>query len=87
MQATFYILFSPGRNKYYVGHTADNITERIRKHKSNHKGFTGNTNDWRLVYSHMYETKKEAYARERIVKKWKSRRMIEKLIGSEHPDL
>ncbi|MBL7910664.1 MAG: GIY-YIG nuclease family protein [Bacteroidia bacterium] len=36
-----YILFSPSKNKYYVGHTGDDLVERIRKHNSNHKGFTG----------------------------------------------
>ncbi|MDP1799991.1 MAG: GIY-YIG nuclease family protein [Bacteroidota bacterium] len=35
-----YILFSPTKDKYYVGHTGDDLVERIRKHNSNHKGFT-----------------------------------------------
>ncbi|MEN9963268.1 MAG: hypothetical protein RL582_363, partial [Bacteroidota bacterium] len=48
--SNLYILFSTTLNKYYVGHTADEITERIRKHNSNHKGFTGGRGDWTLVY-------------------------------------
>ena len=40
-----YILYSETKNKYYVGYTRDSITERIRKHNSNHKGFTGETGD------------------------------------------
>jgi putative endonuclease len=86
MPATFYILFSSAANKYYVGHTADSISERLRKHNSNHKGFTGTYNDWKLVYQETYLSKEEAYSREREVKNWKSRKMIEKLIGSVHPD-
>jgi GIY-YIG catalytic domain len=55
---SFYILFSSNLDKYYIGHTGDDITERIRKHNSNHKGFTGKVGDWKLVYSENYPTKK-----------------------------
>jgi putative endonuclease len=79
-----YILFSASRNKYYVGHTGDELEERIRKHNSNHKGFTGKTGDWKIVYSEKFETKYLAYKRELEIKSWKSRTRIEKLIGLEH---
>lgn len=85
-----YILFSQIKNRYYVGITGDLLEERIRKHNSNHKGFTGKTGDWKLVYSEIYEQKSEALKREKQIKGWKSRILIEKLIakaGSEHPDL
>ncbi len=78
MNYFLYILFSENLNRYYVGHTS-NINERIRKHNSNHKGFTGKTNDWILVYSESFETKTQAYARERQVKEWKSRKKIVEL--------
>jgi putative endonuclease len=64
-----------------VGHTGDTIEERLRKHNSDHKGFTGKAGDWQIVYIEKYSTKEEAYARERTVKKWKSRVMIEALIN------
>ncbi|MEX2235618.1 MAG: GIY-YIG nuclease family protein [Cyclobacteriaceae bacterium] len=87
MEAVFYILYSPGSNKYYVGHTTEPIEERLRKHNSNHKGFTGKFHDWAIVYLEKYPSKDEAYAREREVKGWKSRKMIEQLMrSSEHPD-
>jgi len=35
---TFYILKSALLNTLYVSHTCDSITERLRKHTSNHKG-------------------------------------------------
>ena len=38
---------------------------------------------WELVFTKGYETKKEAQEAERKVKKWKSRKMIEKLIRGE----
>ncbi|HTM92889.1 MAG TPA: GIY-YIG nuclease family protein [Flavisolibacter sp.] len=84
MSYRFYILFSPTQNKYYIGHTGDAIEERLRKHNSNHKGFSGKVNDWKVVYTEAYETKELAYAREREIKSWKSRIRIERLIGSEH---
>ena len=83
----FYILFSSQANKYYIGHTI-HLSERLRKHNSNHLGFTGKFNDWQIVYSEKFNTKSEAYARERQIKKWKNRQRIELLIAknSEHPD-
>jgi len=86
MEAIFYILYSTSINKYYIGHTTETLEERIRKHNSNHRGFTGQNSDWQHVYFEVYSTKKDAYERERQVKKWKSRKLIEKLIGSGHPD-
>jgi len=84
-----YILYSASLDKYYVGHTCEVMAERLRKHNSNHRGFTGKAGDWRLVYRQSYSAKEEAYGREREIKRWKSRKKIEKLIsaaGSEHPD-
>lgn len=80
---TFYLLYSTSKDRYYIGHTGDNIEERLRKHNSNHKGFTGNTGDWQIVYSELYSTKEQAYARERTAKKWKSRIKIEALINKQ----
>ena len=75
-----YILFSKSLNKYYIGSTSD-IQERIRKHNSNHKGFTGKTNDWELVYTENFDSIQNARFREKQIKNWKSRIMIEKLIN------
>jgi len=82
-----YILYSESADKYYVGYTAAELRERIRTHQSKHRGFTGKASDWRLVWSEQFVSKAQAYARERQIKGWKSRKMIEKLVGSEHPDL
>jgi putative endonuclease len=80
-----YILFSANRNKYYIGHTGDLLSERLKRHNSNHKGFTGSFDDWVIVYTEEFETKQLAYKREREIKYWKSRKRIEQLItGSEH---
>ena len=80
----FYILFSQQRNCYYIGHTGDDLVERLRKHNSNHRGFTGTGGDWNVVYKEQFQCKREAYIREREVKAWKSKKRIEQLIGSGH---
>lgn len=83
---TFYILFSATKNKYYIGFTGDALSERLRKHISNHKGFTGSYSDWEVKYRECYTDKASAWKREKQVKNWKSRKMLEQLINSEHPD-
>jgi putative endonuclease len=81
-----YIIYSTQLDRYYVGHT-NNLEERVRKHNTNHKGYTGVVGDWQVVYSEIYQTKSAAYKREREVKKWKKRNQIERLIAeSEHND-
>ena len=83
----FYILHSQTLDRYYIGYTS-NLADRLKKHNTYHKGFTGRVNDWRVVYKEAYAEKSDAYARERQVKSWKSRKLIELLIdgGSAHPD-
>jgi putative endonuclease len=76
-----YILYSATLDQYYIGFTCNDLEERLRKHNSHHKGFTGKTNNWKLVYFESFKTKEEAYARERQIKGWKSRQMIASLIN------
>ncbi len=52
-----YILYSKSFNKYYIGATCENLEERLRKHNSNHSGFTGKTCDWVIVYAETFENK------------------------------
>ena len=82
-----YILFSQERNRYYIGSSGDDFNERLRKHNSNHKGFTGTNADWKLVYQEFFETVSEARKRELKIKSWKSRAAIEKLIPTVKPSL
>ena len=74
MSCSSYILFSASRNAFYVGHTRDDLSERLRKHNSNHKGFTGGCIDWEVVYFESFRDKSTAYKREREIKSWKSRK-------------
>ncbi|WP_294960180.1 GIY-YIG nuclease family protein [uncultured Flavobacterium sp.] len=79
MNFIVYILFSESKNRYYIGFTS-NLKERLTRHNQKSKGFTGNANDWKVVYTENYETKELAYKRELQIKSWKSRIKIEELI-------
>ena len=79
--ATFYILYSAKIDRYYIGYTTESMTDRLQKHLRNHSGFTGQTKDWLVVYTEIFSSSSEAFARERAVKGWKSRKKIEALIG------
>jgi len=62
------------------------MDERLRKHNSGHKGFTGKYRDWKVVYVENFESKVLAYAGEQEVKKWKNKKRLVRLIaGSEPP--
>ncbi|WP_034964985.1 GIY-YIG nuclease family protein [Chryseobacterium sp. FH1] len=78
----FYILFSETLNKFYVGHTSEELDERLRKHLSSHSGFTAKAKDWKIVYSEKFTDKSSAYKRELKIKSWKSKVKIIELIKS-----
>ncbi len=74
-----YILYSKTLDKYYIGSTND-VVNRLKKHLSNHKGYTSKAKDWIVVYQEECDSKEVAVKREFSIKKWKSRKMIEVLI-------
>ena len=80
MRFCVYILYSEKLDRYYIGSTQDIVT-RLKKHLTNHKGFTGKAKDWEIKYVDYFETRELALKRERIIKKWKSRKMIKNLIS------
>ncbi|HQZ25547.1 MAG TPA: GIY-YIG nuclease family protein [Flavobacterium sp.] len=82
MEYIVYILFSESKNRFYIGYTS-NLEERIIRHNQKSKGFTGNTNDWRVVYFEKYQTKELAQQRELQIKSWKSRIKILELISKK----
>jgi len=76
-----YILYSTSLAKYYVG-SSTNLEERLKKHLSNHSGYTGKTKDWKIVYTEEFDTNSDAIRREKEIKSWKSSIRISKLIES-----
>ena len=77
-----YILYSEDLDRYYIGSTKE-IGHRLKEHIWSHDGFTSRAKDWVLRYSEVYGTRSDAYAREKMIKAWKSRKLIEKLISTK----
>ncbi|OWR14889.1 GIY-YIG nuclease family protein [Chryseobacterium sp. VAUSW3] len=78
-----YILYSKSLDQFYIGHTGDDLQERLRRHLSNHHGFTARAKDWIIVYSQSFEDKDSACQRELQIKSWKSKKKIVQLINSQ----
>ena len=75
-----YILYSKSLNKFYIGSTRGTMDDRICKHLTNHDGFTGKAKDWEIVFMEQFDYYEQALAKEKLIKGWKSRKMLEKLI-------
>lgn len=79
MQGWLYIL--KGRNnKYYVGSTT-NLTRRLKKHRSGQVYSTKRIGDIRLVFRQKYLTYTQARRAEIWIKKYKKRKLIDKIIA------
>ncbi len=79
--ALVYILHSDLLHKYYIGSTEGHVEDRLRRHLTDHDGFTGHARDWKVVYQEVFPDKHQALLREKQIKSWKSRIMIEALIS------
>ncbi|GAB5524077.1 MAG: hypothetical protein Roseis2KO_19490 [Roseivirga sp.] len=76
-----YIIYSEGRDRYYVG-SCDQLDRRISDHNAGRSKYTKSGKPWTLKYHEVYATRQEARQREREIKKKKSRKYIEFLISS-----
>jgi len=74
-----YVLRSQTTGRFYVGHT-ENLRKRIFEHNNNRTWSIKNRGPWELYHAETFETRSEASARERQIKKMKSRRYIEELV-------
>jgi putative endonuclease len=80
MKYYLYILQSEVKETYYVGMSND-PDRRLHFHNTDdRKTHTSQYRPWKVVYSHGFETKEEAFAAEQKVKSWKSKKMIRLLI-------
>ncbi len=85
MRGTYvYILYSEKIDRYYVGVSKD-PDKRLRYHNLGKGGgkrcFTKRTGDWRIVWKCKFGDIRTAKKVETKIKKQKSRRYIEDLIG------
>jgi len=56
--------------------TSDELTQRLRRHLSDHSGFTSKAKDWKVVYQEEFINKSTGLKREKEIKNWKSRSKI-----------
>ena len=74
------ILRSEKSGRYCVGITND-LDRRLMEHNSGHRPSTRGKGPWVLAYSEEANSELDARHREREIKAWKSRIMIEKLLS------
>ena len=80
---TTYILYSEKLDRYYIGSTRGLFSERLDRHLSNHDGYTAKAKDWKVVFTELFDHYEQALQKEKMIKGWKSRKMIERLIHKE----
>jgi putative endonuclease len=76
-----YILHSASIDKFYVGSTSGTPEERLKKHLTNHSGFTGKAKDWKIVHREFFDSAELVRQRELQVKAWKSKYKILEIIA------
>ena len=76
-----YIIYSIKLDRFYVG-ACTNLERRLHEHNIGHSKYTSIGTPWILKHTEIFETLPEAKKRELAIKKMKSRKYIENLIGS-----
>jgi putative endonuclease len=77
---TLYILHSKNIDRYYVGYT-NNLPRRLSEHNRIKGKYTDIGIPWEVVYTEMFDAKKDAMKREKYIKSTKSRKFIIELIA------
>lgn len=75
-----YIIQSERDQSFYIGQTQD-VAERVGRHNAGRERYTKLRIPWKLVYTESFETRIGAIRREKEIKRKKSRKYIEQLIG------
>ncbi|MCU0457929.1 MAG: GIY-YIG nuclease family protein [Bacteroidales bacterium] len=69
------------KSRYYTGYSSD-PSERLIEHNLGATPSTRSGRPWTLVYTEEFRDKTTAIRREREIKKMKSRKYIENLVGT-----
>jgi len=75
-----YIIYSQLKNRYYTGYSSD-PEERLVEHNLGATPSTRPGRPWTLVFTEEFESKTAAILREKEIKRMKSRKYIESLLG------
>jgi putative endonuclease len=82
MKSIVYILYSESLDRYYIGSTVLEVSERLERHISNYYGntkYTHKAKDWDIYLTIYCESKNQARRIEYYIKRMKSRKYIENL--------
>ncbi|MBI2109166.1 MAG: GIY-YIG nuclease family protein [Parcubacteria group bacterium] len=77
-----YILYSDINKKYYIGYTS-NLEKRLHYHNSEKNKSTKSGIPWKVVKVEKYFSKKDAWLRERQIKRYKGGGAFKKLITTK----
>ena len=80
MYHTYILKLNDG--SYYVGSTS-RLEDRLKNHDDRKVKSTKNNLPFELIYNEKHKTRCEAQSREYQIKKWKSRKAIERLINTK----
>ena len=68
----FYVyILQSNRNRHYIGFTSD-LESRVYKHNNKHKGFTGTSEEWKVLKFVALSDKFEALRLEKYLKSLKN---------------
>jgi len=81
MSFFLYILQSEQTGRFYVGQT-QNLGKRLAYHNSNYSLALKNRGPWKLIYTEQFKTRAGAMRRERQIKSWKDRELVERLVSA-----
>jgi hypothetical protein len=83
-----YILYSPNRYQYYVGHCSESLEHVLYEHNTGKRICTKNGIPWKLVYSKKFDNCCESYMLMQKLQNMKSRKylqyFIDQLIQNEN---
>ncbi|MCJ7739971.1 GIY-YIG nuclease family protein [Candidatus Microgenomates bacterium] len=74
-----YIIKSKTTERYYIGST-QNLEERLIRHNSGLTKSIKNRGPFKLIYNERYNTRQEAYRRERQIKRYKGGNAFKQLL-------
>ena len=76
----FYIyILENEKGKHYIGYTND-LEDRLKRHNTNQVKWTSNKGPWKIIYSEYFESKPDAYKRERQIKRYKGGNAFKELL-------
>jgi putative endonuclease len=76
---TIYILYSHSLKSHYVGQTSLALKDRLRRHLTQHKGFTARAKDWTILWFKVCDSKTHAIRLEKKIKASGAKRFLKRM--------